>query len=200
MSIPSSSLLKRNTPTPYPHQRRTILVLCLTALLAFTTPMTKAQEQRWRNCSDAPTPLTVVEALVEPSPVQAGKEAAFMIEYESGMEVSAGILDVTVKYLGIHVYHKSGDLCSAVQCPLPAGSGSFVLKEKMPAIAPPGHYSMLVSVREPETDRQLLCVEMDFSLSSWAGALSKPFSWLMGPKLGAQRADNHAAGAFVVDH
>ncbi|RMZ52582.1 hypothetical protein APUTEX25_003725 [Auxenochlorella protothecoides] len=111
--------------------------------------MTKAQEQRWRNCSDAPTPLTVVEALVEPSPVQAGKEAAFMIEYESGME---------------------------------------------------GHYSMLVSVREPETDRQLLCVEMDFSLSSWAGALSKPFSWLMGPQLGAQRADNHAAGAFVVDH
>lgn len=24
-----------------------------------------------------------------------------------------------------------------MQCPLPAGSGSFVLKEKMPAIAPP---------------------------------------------------------------
>lgn len=52
-------------------------------------------------------------------------------------QISSGNLDVTVKYMGVSVFSKSGPLCDALACPLAEGPAELVFNEQMPSAAPP---------------------------------------------------------------
>lgn len=51
--------------------------------------------------------------------------------------MSGGTLEVSVRYLGVSVYSKSGSLCEAVPCPLAVGPARLTLAQQMPSAAPP---------------------------------------------------------------
>ncbi len=55
----------------------------------------------------------------------------------AGGEVQSGRLDVSVRYMGVNVYSKTGSICDAVPCPLPQGPAQLSFNQDMPSATPP---------------------------------------------------------------
>lgn len=109
---------------------------------------------------------------VEPEYVTAGSSASFILDAVLNRQISSGNLDVTVKYMGVSVFSKSGPLCDALACPLAEGPAELVFNEQMPSAAPPGSYTM--SMQANDADGALFCVDIDFQVH-----------WYGGPDIGA---------------
>ncbi|GAB4818509.1 hypothetical protein N2152v2_005555 [Parachlorella kessleri] len=131
----------------------------------------------WRQCGEGLIKVTGVT--VQPERVEAGAPTAFVLETTSSATVSSGTLDVAVKYMGFHVYSKSGPICDAVPCPLEEGPQTLTFNQEMPSTAPPGSYTMVLKATSEEED-ELFCVEIDFSVHWGANAAGGMLAGLFG--------------------
>lgn len=114
--------------------------------------------------------MTIDGGSTHPVPAHAGDEIEFSINGTLDHEVSAGLLEVWVDYLGFHVYSKRGDLCEAVPCPLRPGPQRLALRQRLPHVAPPGPYLGVFQARE-EGGPLLFCMNINFrvAMSEQAG-------------------------------
>ena len=81
--------------------------------------------------------------------------------------VAAGTYDIVVSYLGIPLYHKSGDLCSLQKspplCPVAQGDLNITKTLKLPSFAPSGEYHLKLDASDGNS-QLLLCVEADLNI------------------------------------
>ncbi|KAL4444196.1 hypothetical protein ABPG75_011933 [Micractinium tetrahymenae] len=116
----------------------------------------------WRLCDEGV--MTVDGGSANPVPAHAGDEIVFRINGTLDQEVTAGLLEVWVDYLGFHVYSQKGDLCQAVPCPLSKGAQRLTLRQRLPAVTPPGPYLGVFQARE-EGGPLLFCVNINFRVA-----------------------------------
>ena len=118
----------------------------------------------WNLCGSGDEAIFISEVLVNPDPIQAGTPALFHFNatQKPGVKVFEGTLHASVKYFGVKVFQKSGDLCSAVNCPLLPGPAILDFQESMPGFLPPG--KMVLTLEASRNDRlPLFCVDIELS-------------------------------------
>jgi hypothetical protein len=69
------------------------------------------------------------------------------------------IYHIVCRYLGVHVFSKTGDLCEAIPCPLGPGHTTLTLHEAMPGFLPPGRMTLKMEATSDDAVA-LWCVEI----------------------------------------
>lgn len=118
----------------------------------------------WHLCGSDSEAISIKDVAVSPDPIQAGLETIFILDasQRQDVEVYAGTLEASVKYLGVRVFKKTGDLCEALSCPLLPGDSSLALKQTMPGFLPPG--KMVLTLQATRNDSlPLFCVDIELN-------------------------------------
>ncbi|CAJ1979086.1 unnamed protein product [Sphenostylis stenocarpa] len=100
---------------------------------------------------------------ISPDPVKSGHPATFKIYASSGKSIYGGEVVIGVSYVGVPVHTESIDLCKEVKCPV--ANGNFVIShtQTLPAITPPGPYSLKMTLKN-DRDELLTCIKFNFKI------------------------------------
>ncbi|KAD3337393.1 hypothetical protein E3N88_32913 [Mikania micrantha] len=101
--------------------------------------------------------VTVNGVEISPDPITKGTETSFMISAFTGKVV------IGVAYFGFSVFSETGDLCASLSCPIPAGDFTVSYSQFLPAVAPPGSYTLTLKVQDGNK-KELTCIKFDFSI------------------------------------
>ncbi|KAK7404882.1 hypothetical protein VNO78_05913 [Psophocarpus tetragonolobus] len=98
-----------------------------------------------------------------PNPVVSGEPATFKISATSNKAIYGGEVVIGVSYVGIPVRTERIDLCQEVSCPV--HNGNFLLShtQTLPAITPPGPYSLKMTLKNDQ-DEVLTCIKFNFRI------------------------------------
>ncbi|GJS50319.1 putative phosphatidylglycerol/ phosphatidylinositol transfer protein [Tanacetum coccineum] len=77
--------------------------------------------------------------------------------------LSEGKVVIGVAYFGWSVYSETGDLCTSLSCPVPAGDFTISYSQFLPTIAPPGSYTLTLKIQDGNKN-ELTCIKFDFSI------------------------------------
>ena len=134
------------------------VTLVTIAILSHVICITAAD---WERCQGVSTAFNVTEMAITPNPIQPGAPVKFSLFTEHDVDVEDGLLTATVNYMGFRVFHKKGDLCLPLQCPISRGRNILDFIESMPAFLPPGRMTMTLHGRRTD-DLDLFCVKVHF--------------------------------------
>ncbi|KAL2328393.1 hypothetical protein Fmac_021820 [Flemingia macrophylla] len=100
---------------------------------------------------------------ISPNPVVSGEPANFKISATSGQAIYGGEVVIGVSYVGVPVHTERIDLCKEVTCPV--SNGNFVIShtQTLPAITPPGPYSLKMTLKNDQ-DEVLTCIKFNFKI------------------------------------
>ncbi|GFR49939.1 hypothetical protein Agub_g12043, partial [Astrephomene gubernaculifera] len=122
----------------------------------------------WRTCGGGPAGAPMLQpdsVILSPDPPHHGRTLAINISGTAPVNVDGGKLRVAVIYLGFRVYSYESGLCDVLPCPLVAGAPLLLrVSQKLPALAPPGSYSMEIS-GEDDAGARFMCVAISFSVT-----------------------------------
>ena len=90
----------------------------------------------WKRCDPGSALMDVTAVSVDPDPLRPGVQALFKLNVVQHAVVEAGKLTASVRYFGIQVYSKVGDLCEVGACPLPAGTHELKIKRAYARLPP----------------------------------------------------------------
>ncbi|KAJ7948080.1 MD-2-related lipid recognition domain-containing protein / ML domain-containing protein [Quillaja saponaria] len=100
---------------------------------------------------------------ISPDPVVRGKPATFSISASAGEAISGGKLTIEVEYFGVHVHTETHDLCEETACPVAAGNFVISHSQILPAITPPGSYTLKLRL-EDKHNQLLTCITFGFKI------------------------------------
>lgn len=134
-----------------------LLLVCL--VLALAVPGAAA----WTDCSIGPSIFKVSDVTLDPSPVQPGDTANFLITAHSGQDVPpGGTVQMTVHLMGFPIWTQVDNICDKATCPIKKGAVEVRYTQPFPEITPPGAYS--VTLAGHSGDDALFCVTLDFQV------------------------------------
>ncbi|XP_062082476.1 uncharacterized protein LOC133788865 [Humulus lupulus] len=138
----------------------TLVVLSSTLLLLFP-PIPAADVKYCDNNIDYAVKVHGVK--ISPDPVVIGKPATFNISASTGQDIPGGKVVIKVSYYGLHVHTETHNLCEEISCPIAAGNFVLSHSQTLPAFAPPGSYTLKMTM---EDKHQLLtCISFNFKIS-----------------------------------
>ncbi|KAF7823167.1 putative phosphatidylglycerol/phosphatidylinositol transfer protein [Senna tora] len=137
------------------------LLLCLSIVLLSSF---QAQASNVRYCDKKANYAVKVHGVeISPDPVVRGKPATFKIKSTTGEAISGGKLVIEVSYFGVHVHSETHNLCEETSCPVAAGNFVLAHSQTLPAITPPGSYTLKMTM-ENEKNEQLTCINFNFKI------------------------------------
>ncbi|PWA98672.1 hypothetical protein CTI12_AA015440 [Artemisia annua] len=107
--------------------------------------------------------VQVSEVVISPDPIKKGQETSFTISAVTDKPLSEGKVVIGVAYFGWSVYSETGDLCTSLSCPVPAGDFTISYSQFLPTIAPPGSYTLTLKIQNGNKS-ELTCIKFDFSI------------------------------------
>ncbi|KAF3439472.1 hypothetical protein FNV43_RR17750 [Rhamnella rubrinervis] len=144
-----------------PQWKLNLLVLCFFSL-HLLLPFAQATAVKYCD-KKANYPVKVHGVAISPDPVVRGKKATFEVSATTGEVISSGKLVVDVSLFGIPIHSEDHDLSEEV--PVPVAAGDFVLSHSqvLPAITPPGTYTLTMKLRN-ENNEELTCITFKFKI------------------------------------
>ncbi|GLC69129.1 hypothetical protein PLESTF_000793100 [Pleodorina starrii] len=122
----------------------------------------------WKVCGGGPAGAPMLspdEVTLSPDPPHHGRTLAIDVSGTNPISTPGGRLRVAVAYMGFKVYTYESALCDAIACPLVAGSAfRLQVSQKLPALAPPGPYSMEIT-GEDDAGVRFMCVQLSFQVT-----------------------------------
>ena len=100
---------------------------------------------------------------ISPNPVVSGQAATFKISATSGKAIYGGEVVIGVSYVGVPVHTERIDLCEEVTCPVANGNFLISHTQTLPAITPPGPYSLKMTLKD-DREEVLTCVKFNFKI------------------------------------
>ncbi|KAL5763647.1 hypothetical protein ACOSQ2_016241 [Xanthoceras sorbifolium] len=108
-------------------------------------------------------PVKVQEVEISPDPIVSGKPAAFSISGSTVQAISGGKVVIDVSYFGVHVHKETHDLCEETSCPISVGNFVLSHKQTLPAITPPGSYTLKMTMVD-KNKQKLTCISFKFTI------------------------------------
>ncbi|RDY04831.1 putative phosphatidylglycerol/phosphatidylinositol transfer protein, partial [Mucuna pruriens] len=100
---------------------------------------------------------------ISPDPVVSGEPASFKISASSDQAIYGGEVVIGVSYFGVLVHTERIDLCKEVSCPVANGNFLISHTQTLPAITPPGPYSLKMTLKNNQ-DEVLTCIKFNFKI------------------------------------
>ncbi|KAK9068536.1 hypothetical protein SSX86_012651 [Deinandra increscens subsp. villosa] len=141
---------------------RSNLFIALLYFLSVTAPSIHATDFKYCN-KKKDYAVTISGVEISPDPITKGKETSFIISAFTDKPLSGGKVVIGVAYFGWSVFSKTGDLCANISCPIPTGDFTISYSQLLPAIAPPGSYTLTLKVQDANKS-DLTCIKFDFSI------------------------------------
>ncbi|KAI3683706.1 hypothetical protein L1987_84219 [Smallanthus sonchifolius] len=107
--------------------------------------------------------VTVSGVEINPDPITKGQETSFTISAFTDKPLSGGKVVIGVAYFGWSVFSETGDLCASISCPIPAGDLTISYSKLLPALAPPGSYTLTLKIQDGNKS-ELTCIKFDFTI------------------------------------
>ena len=122
----------------------------------------------WSDCSSSVAHLKNLNVSITPDPPVKGVKLNIGITGTLDEDLTAGSLNVWIKFLGIKIVNKHYDLCAEAAktdtpCPIAAGAFNISIPESIPEATPTGHYLGQVSMADPKGE-EVTCIDLDFKL------------------------------------
>ncbi|KAJ7981253.1 MD-2-related lipid recognition domain-containing protein / ML domain-containing protein [Quillaja saponaria] len=145
------------------------LLTCLPILLLLSS---FAQAKSVKYCDKKGNYAVKVDGVkISPDPVARGKPATFSISASAGEAINHGKVTIDVAYFGVHVHTEIHDLCEETACPVSAGNFVLSHSQTLPAITPPGSYTLTMKI-EGENNQQLTCISFGFKVALFSSVSS----------------------------
>ncbi|KAL8214404.1 hypothetical protein R6Q57_003853 [Mikania cordata] len=141
---------------------RSKLFIALLFFLSMIAPSIHAIDFRYCN-KRKDYAVTVNRVKISPDPITKGTETSFIISAFTDEPLSGGKVVIGVAYFGFSVFSETGDLCASLSCPIPAGDFTVSYSQFLPAVAPPGSYTLTLQVQD-SNKKELTCIKFDFSI------------------------------------
>ncbi|KDD74907.1 hypothetical protein H632_c996p1 [Helicosporidium sp. ATCC 50920] len=118
----------------------------------------------WEDCGDAENAFAVSSVDLTPNPVNRGTKAHFAINGNSTLNVDAGSISMTVRYLGFPIWYQTDNLCEKTTCPVQPGEVEIIFDQLFPKFTPTGSYSL--TLQGSNGDQGLFCIKASFEVVS----------------------------------
>ncbi|KAI4304790.1 hypothetical protein MLD38_040259 [Melastoma candidum] len=101
---------------------------------------------------------------ISPNPVEPGKPTTFDIYASSDQALPKGKVVIKVLYHGILLRTETHNICEAMSCPIASGEFTLSHTQNLPAFAPPGLYTLKITMEDDENNQQLTCISFNFRI------------------------------------
>ncbi|KAI3826268.1 hypothetical protein L1987_00313 [Smallanthus sonchifolius] len=126
---------------------RSKLFIALLYSLSMITPSIYATDFEYCNKKKEYV-VTISGVEINPDPITKGQETSFTISAFTDKQLSRGKVVIGVAYFGWSVFSETGDLCASISCPIPAGDLTISYSKLLPALAPPGSYTLTLKIQD----------------------------------------------------
>jgi len=121
----------------------------------------------WTNCGSAKDHFAIGDVQITPDPPKKGQNLTVAFKGILDEDVSAGTIDITVKYSVITLLSKTENLCTfdpaEVKCPIPKGNFGLKVSELIPGDAPPGSYTGKAIIKD-QSKAEIACITFGVKL------------------------------------
>ncbi|EFA83723.1 hypothetical protein PPL_02790 [Heterostelium album PN500] len=145
-----------------------LLLSVVFVMLSLVRSETEANPSYWSSCAAKGDKLTLKNVVLAPFPPVRGKNLNITVIGTLNEKISNGIVYISMIGDNNQKMDTQVDICKnsfthASECPAPAGNFAKTISLPVPAMAPPGHYTTHIVVRDDKKN-QITCYNLDITL------------------------------------